>query len=140
MARIINGTLYVDSYDSTSYDGTSAGVWSFTNAVFNNQASATGNGSLDIRPGFIVFVPAADPYSFNPVPGLAQRYILVDIVPNSNSDCIHLSGTILWDDDGIEEDIPLNYSYALLSENTTNRQYSLPVSDGVYVNLPGGIV
>ena len=140
MARIINGTLYVGSYDSTSYDGTSSGVWSFTNAIFNNQASATGNGSLDILPGFIAIVPSADPNSFLPVPGVAHRYKLVDIVPDSNSDCVHISGTLLWDEGGTEIDLPLSGTYALLSENTLNNQYNLPASDEVYTNLPGGLV
>ena len=135
MNRIINGTLYVDVYTSLG-----SGQYSFTNAVFDNQADATGEGSQAVQVNFLLIVASIDPNTFLPVPGVAHRYRLITIVPGSNTDGVHLSGTIAWDEDGSEVDLPMNGSYALLTENTPNKFYNLPPSNEVYSNLPGGII
>ena len=133
MARIINGQLFVSTYDSTG----SVGEYTFTNAIFTNKADATGQGSLAINVGFIVIVPSADINTSEPIAGVAHRYKITSI---QNQNGTNLSATILWDDEGSEIDTPLNESYAIVSEPTENFSYSLPISTAIYSDLPNGIV
>jgi hypothetical protein len=132
MARMIHGTLYVSEYIATA----SPGEYTFNGAVYENQADATGNGSYDIEPGFIMFIPATDEVSATPVPGVAHRYKITSI---SSSDGIHLSATVSWDEDGSEVDLPTNDSYAIIGENTSSLNFGLIPSTEVYSNLSSGV-
>jgi hypothetical protein len=132
MARIINGQLYVSSYEPTG----NPGEYTFTDAVFSNQADASGSGALDIQVGFIVYVPIADILSFSPIPGFCHRYRITNISSSSYS---NISATILWDEVGSEIDTPISGSYAIISERTSNLGLGLPASMDVYANIPGGI-
>ena len=133
MARIINGTLLVDAYSPTG----NPGEYTFTNALFENQADATGSGSLDVLPGFLIYAPAIDSITFVPVPGVSHRYVITSI---QNADGAHLSATILWDEGGLEVDKPQDGVYALISETTLCDYYGLPPSTEVYSDIPGGMV
>jgi hypothetical protein len=132
MARMIHGTLYVSEFINT---GTS-GEYYFLDAVYENQADATGNGSLDIEPGFIMFIPATDSISAIPVPGISHRYRITSI---SSSDGVHLSATIEWDEDEPVTDLPTNDSYSIIGGNTPNLKFGVLPSNEVYPNLPAGI-
>lgn len=134
MARIINGSLYVSSYDPT---GSVPGEYTFTDAIFDNQADATGQGSLDIQVGFLVYVPAMDPNLMTPVPGVSHRYKITSI---QSADGYRISATILWDEGGDEIDLPLFDSYAICCQDSPNLHVGLYASNDVYANLPAGIV
>jgi len=131
MARIINGTLYVTEYVSTG----NAGEYIFSDAVFDNQADVTGNGAVDIQPGFLIYVPALDVNTADPLPGVMHRYRITNI---SSATVTNLSATIIWDDNGIPLDMPQSGAYATVSESTHSCEYGLPASNDVYANLPGG--
>ena len=133
MARIINGTLYVQSFIETG----NPGEYSFKNAVFNNKADQTGGGSLDIRQDFILVIPATDVNTAELIPGVAHRYVLTQI---DSADGIKLDATCLWNEDGDQADLPSNSSYCILTENTPYRNYSLPISESVYEELNGGLI
>jgi len=111
MSRIINGVLFVASYDPTS----NPGEYTFTNAEFNNQADMTGAGAGDIQVGFILYVPAADINTFMPIPGVSHRYKIVSI---QSQDVTYISATILWDEAGVEMDTPISGDYAFITEST----------------------
>lgn len=132
MARIINGQLYVASYDPTG----NSGEYTFTDAEFNNQADESGSGALAVQVGFILYAPAADVFSFTPIPGVTHRYRITSIQAASYE---KLSATIIWDEPGSEIDTPISSSYASISEETANLEFGLPASIDVYSNLPGGI-
>jgi hypothetical protein len=132
MARMINGTLFVTSFDPTG----NPGEYTFTNAVYDNQADATGQGANDVQVGFIIYIPALDPFTFVPVPGISHRYKITAI---SYQDFTNLSATILWDEDGSEIDVPQNASYSIIAEDTPNLHLGLIPSRDVYANLEGGM-
>jgi hypothetical protein len=131
VSRIVSGTLYIDSFVSTG-----PGEYTFTDAIYENQADPTGAGSLAITPGYILFVNAVDPSTQVPIPGVVIRFKITQIIA---ADGLHLSAKILWDDEGTQDDDPQNASYALISEPTVYHQFGLPESEIVYPNLQGGI-
>ncbi len=128
--RPINATLYVDNFV-----GGSPGEYTFANAVFENQSDATGNGAYDVQVGFLLYVPATDLALGTPIPGIIHRYKFTTVTPVDN---YTLSGTILWDELGTEDDSPTNGSYSLLCQPSTKLKYGLLPSDSVYTNLPPG--
>lgn len=132
MARIINGTLTVDVFTPTG----NPGEYYFENAVFNNQADATGNGAYDVQVGFVLFVPSSDPNTFMQVPGLVHRYKLTDIIVVDNNT---LSGTIIWDELGDEVDAPTNGISCLLAETTLEKQLAIPAPDVLYPEVAAGL-
>jgi hypothetical protein len=133
MARIINGTLWVEEYTATG----TPGEYTFTNAVYENQTDASGDGTLEIDVGFILYIPAMDVNTATPLPGVAHRYQITSIA--DKADGTHLSATILWDESGPEVDEPLNDSYANISQDTESCEYGLPASNEVYPSLPDGM-
>lgn len=132
LGRLINGTLWVENFsqvDSTTF--------SFTDATYNNQADPTGSGSYDVTSGFILFVPSVSAIDFSPLPGVAHRFKLVSI---QDADGVHLSATMQWDEDGTSAtDYPMDETWCIISEDTTNCRYGLPSSRDVYSQLGGGI-
>jgi len=131
MARVINGTLFVPVYNSTS----NPGEWNFTGATFDNQADATGNGAGDITTGFLLFIQATDNFLATPVPGIVHRYRLTSV---TIIDTQTIDGTILWDEFGPEVDQPTNGSYAIICEPSFIKAYGTPASVAIYPNLPPG--
>jgi hypothetical protein len=113
MARIINGTLYVNVFTPTG----NPGEYTFTGAVYDNQADVTGNGALDVQIGFVLYIPAKDPISLSSLPGVAHRYKITSITSATVST---LTAKILWDERGSEVDAPLDESYCIISEDTIN--------------------
>jgi hypothetical protein len=130
LSRIISGTLYVESYVQIN-----PGEYTFTDAIYENQSDPTGSGSLAVTPGYVLFIPAVDPATAQPLPGVVTRYKVTSI---QAADGLHLSATILWDDEGTQDDDPQNASYAMISEPTQYHQFGLPVAEEVYYNLQGG--
>ena len=132
MARVVNGTLYVPTFDTTG----NPGEYTFSGATYDNQADATGNGAFDIMPGFVLFIQATDINLATPVPGIAHRYKLtvVAVIDGSTID-----GTVLWDEGGSEVDMPSNGSYCIITDKTSEHLFGMPSAVGVYANLPAGL-
>lgn len=131
MARIINGALTVDAFIPTG----NPGEYFFENAVFNNQSDATGSGAYDVQVGFVLFVPASDPNTFMPVPGVVHRYKLTDVVVVDNNT---LSGTLLWDEPGLEADAPTNGVACLIAQTSAEKDLAIPAPDVVYPEVAAG--
>jgi hypothetical protein len=131
VARIINGILEVASFDPTGIPG----EYTFTSAVYTNSADATGNGAYDLAAGFVLTVPAADVNSGLGIVGVTHRYKITSITVE---DFNHISGKILWDEDGPEFDMPTVQAVCLISEVTPNHLFSLPPDDTTYANIPPG--
>jgi len=132
MARVINGTLYVAEFTTTG----NPGEYTFTGGIYENQADATGNGTYDITPGFILFIQATDINLATPVPGVAHRYKLTVV---SQVDSVIMGGTILWDEEGSEVDVPTNGTYCIITDKTASHIFGAPSAVGVYANLPAGL-
>lgn len=132
MPRVINGTLFVSGFDTTA----NPGEYTFTGGVYDNQSDATGNGAADIAVGFVLFIQATDVALATPVPGVAHRYKLTSVtVINSFT----IDGTILWDEDGAEVDVPTNGTYCIITDKTSENLFGMPSAVGVYANLPAGL-
>ena len=131
MARIINGALTVDAFIPTG----NPGEYFFENAVFNNQSDATGNGAYDVQIGFVLFIPASDPNTFMPVPGVVHRYKLTDVTVVDNNT---LSGTVVWDEVGDEADAPTNGVACLIAQTSTDKDLAIPAPDVVYPEVAAG--
>jgi len=131
MARVINGTLFVSTYNATI----NPGEWTFTGATYDNQADATGNGAADIAVGFLLFIQATDNFLATPVPGIIHRYRLTALTV---IDSITIDGTVLWDEFGPEVDQPTNSSYAIICEPSATKQFGTPAAVAIYPNLPPG--
>lgn len=131
MARIINGSLTVDSFIPSG----NPGEYTFENAIFNNQADATGNGAYDVQVGFVLFVPASDPNTFMQIPGVAHRYKLTDVtIVDTNL----VSATIVWDEQGEEVDVPTNGVSCLIAETTVDKRLAIPAPDVIYPEVASG--
>lgn len=133
MARIINGTLYVDSFNSTG----NSGEYDFTNARYESQTDTLGLGATAVQPGFIIYTSAMDATGFFPLPGVAHRYKITNIF---YSDMTSLTARMVWDEDDSEYDLPISGSFSLITEDTPNHKYGLPPSTEVYTNLSYGMV
>jgi hypothetical protein len=132
MTRPINGSLTVTSFTSTG----NPGEYTFTGAVFNNQADATGNGAADIQPGFLLFIPASDSNSFSPLAGVVHRY---KFTATNATDSQTLDGTIVWDEPGKEEDAVTNGAACIVAEATPLLRLAKLPSDFSYSELQTGL-
>lgn len=132
MTRPINASLFITDFLATG----NAGEYTIENAQFNNQADATNNGAGDVAVGFTLYVQATDLSQGAPITGVFHRYRFTSVTP---IDASTLSATILWDEDGAEEDAPTGNSYCMLSQVTTARKFSLLPVDILYPGLPGGM-
>jgi len=133
MARVINGTLYVTTFNTTG----NPGEWTFTGANYNIQSDATGNGAFDLQPGFLVYVQATDLNTAMPVPGVFHRYIVTSITA---TDSVTVDATILWNEarEPVEIDTPTNGSFCSICEPTVADDYGTQPAVGVYANLQSG--
>lgn len=130
MAKIINGVLYVPEFTATGNDG----EYTFENAIFNNQADS-GNGAYDIILGFVIYVPVSDKNTFTIIPGITNRYVVTAVTV---IDPMTVSGTILWDGDGVEIYAPTNGITSIISEATSNLKLGIPVIDTNYPEVAPG--
>lgn len=133
MARVINGTIYVDVFNATA----NPGEYSFTGAIYDNQSDATGNGAYDLTTGFLVYVQATDINTAMPVPGVFHRYTLTALTV---IDTYTIDGTIQWDEalEGTEVDMPTNGSYCIICEPSAADNFGSLPAVGVYPNLNAG--
>ena len=131
MARPINAALTVSAFTPTG----NSGEYTFDSAGFSNQADATGNGAFDVTPGFVIFIPASDPNTLMPLPGILHRYVLTAVTATDQST---ISGTILWDEPDVEVDAVTNGVVCLLAQVTPNLRLGMLPSDAVYSTLVAG--
>ena len=129
---IVNATLLVETFNPTG----NPGEYSFTNAQFLTQYDPNLLGSTVVQPGFVLFVQATDINTGQIIPGEVHKFVITSCsYPTGNS----LSGVILWNEPGVEQDAPTNGSYCLLSQATPNLGLGLVPSDEIYPNLPSGL-
>jgi hypothetical protein len=133
MSRVINGTLYVDVYNPTA----NPGEYTFTNAIYENQADATGNGAYDLQLGFLLYTQATDLNTAMPVPGVFHRYKVTAITV---IDPGTIDATILWDEarETTEIDAPTNGAYGIICEPSAADDFGSIAAVGVYYNLNSG--
>lgn len=132
MTRPINASLYVNEFSATG----TPGEYTIVGALFNNQADATNNGAGDVAVGFVLYVPALDLNQGTTVPGVFHRFKFTAV---SAADASTLSGTLLWDEDGPEQDAPAGSSFCMLAQVTPGHGFSLLPMDSVYPGLPLGM-
>lgn len=132
MSRPVNGSLTVASFEATG----TPGEYTFTGAVYNNQADATGNGAADIQPGFVIFVPSSDPNSFSPLAGIVHRYKLTSVTV---VDPQTLDGTMIWDEPGEEQEAVTNGVACIVAQVTPGLHLADLPSDVVYAELQAGL-
>ena len=131
MARPINAALTVQAFTPTG----NPGEYTFESAVYNNQADATANGAYDVTVGFVIYVPATDVNSYAIIPGVVHRYIVTAL---TIIDPYTISGTILWDEPGPEQDVPTSSVGCIIAQVTPNLGLGMLPSDIVYAELAGG--
>ena len=132
MTRPINASLFISGFLSTG----NPGEYTFENAVFNNQADATNNGAGDATVGSTIFVSATDVNSLSLIPGVFHRYRITALTV---VDFQTLSGTLIWDEPGLEADMPTSNTACMFSQVTPNHGYSVVPLDTVYSGMPGGM-
>lgn len=132
MSRPINAALVVGAFSPTG----NPGEYTFEDAVFNNQADATGNGAYDVVVGSVLYVPATDSNTAAQLSGIVHRYKLTSVTA---TDPTLLSGTMVWDELGVEEtEVPTNGIGCLLAEPTPNLFLGRVPSDVIYPDVPFG--
>lgn len=130
--RPINASLTVSEFDPTG----NPGEYTFTNAVFNNQADESGNGAFDVVVGFVLFVPSTNFNSGTQVPGVVHRYKLTSV---SVTDATTISGTMVWDETGEEGlEVPTNGVACGLSATSPVAGFAYAPSPEVYSELAAG--
>jgi len=131
MTTPILAELFVEYFNPTG----NPGEYTFENARFNNQSDATGSGAYDIMVGMVLYVQATNGATAFPVTGITHRYRLtvVEVIDPGT-----ISGTMIWDELGDEEDQPTSGAYCLLTEVTPNRKLGMLPSDQIYTDVPLG--
>ena len=131
MSQSINGVLYVEAFTPTG----NPGEYTFENGVFNNQNDVTGEGALIIDQSFVLFTPVVNVNTAMPVIGQLNRYKFTSL---THIDTVRISGTILFDENGVEENIPGNGVFCLVSKTTLNSRLAIPPIDDIYSDLTRG--
>ena len=133
MSRLTSGSLYVDAYTPTG----NIGEYTFESGLFVNQ-NDTGNGAYDILPGFVLFISPTDLNTGMPITGYSNRYKLTNV---NILDSVRVSGTIIWDSTGIEDNPPSNGVFSIISDTTPNLKLAIPAVDNNYIDLnPGSTI
>lgn len=130
MAKLINGSLYVDAYTPTG----NPGEYTFENAIYNS-VSDNGNGAYNIELGYVVFVAASDINTFSIITGVSNRYKLTTVVVNGPDS---ISGTMLWDEIGEEIGVPTNGVTSIISQTSSNLRLAVPAIDNYYIDITSG--
>lgn len=131
MANPVSAELFVSAFNPTG----NPGEYTIESAVFNNQSDSSGNGAYDVQVGFVLYVPAMSLATAMAIPGVLHRYkfTAVDILDSAT-----ISGTLVWDEKGDEEDSPMSGCSCLLAEVTPNRSLGLIPADALYPNMTQG--
>lgn len=130
MAKLINGSLYVESYTPTE----NPGEYTFESGLYTNQ-NDTGNGAFDIVPGFVIYIPATNINTGSIIPGVSNRYLVTSVTV---LDTVRVSGTILWDSTELEEDAPSPGVFSIITQTTPNLKIGVPPVDNNYIDLTPG--
>ena len=130
MAKLISGSLYVESYTPSGIPG----EYTFDNGIFVNQ-NDSGNGAYDITTGFVIYIPATNVNTGTIIPGVSNRYLLTSITIVDTST---ISGTIVWDSLDTEEDVPSPGVYSIVTQTTPNLKLGVPPVDNNYADLTPG--
>ncbi len=133
MSKIVVGILHVDYFETTG----NPGEYTFTDALYQNQADFYGDGVSILEPGFILVIPASDTSNGSMIPGVSHRYKITEVTSRDQNNSL-LSGVILWDELGPEVDQPTPGCDVLISSVTDNYQLSYPVSEALYYTLMSG--
>lgn len=133
MSKIVNGTINVPVFSPT----VNPGEYEITGATYNNQADLAGNGTLDIQPDFVIYVPASDPNTFMVIPGLVQRYRItsVTVIDQSTVDLI-----VIWDEPGQEQNAPTSGVECLITQTSENKGYGFITDPTLYPNMPSFVI
>lgn len=130
MAKLISGSLYVESYTSTG----NPGEYTFENGVYSNL-NDSGNGAYDIVPGFVLYIPATNINTGTVISGSSNRYLITNVTVIDTST---VSGTIIWDSTDVEEDAPSPALYSIITQTTPNLKLGVPPVDNNYFDLTPG--
>lgn len=130
MAKPISGSLYVESYTPTG----NPGEYTFEDGLFVNQ-NDSGNGAYDVVAGFALYIPATNINTATVISGVSNRYVLSSVTV---IDSVKISGTILWDGQGDEEDIPTSGVFSIITQTTPNLKLGIPPVDNNYFDLTPG--
>lgn len=130
MSKPISGSLYVDSYTNTE----NPGEYFFESGLFTNL-NDSGNGAYDIEPGFVLYIPATNVNTGTVITGVSNRYVLTSV---SVIDTTRVSGTILWDSQEVEEDVPSPGVFSIITQTTPNLKLGVPPVDNNYFDLTPG--
>jgi hypothetical protein len=131
MAQPVNGVLYVDYFTPTG----NPGEYRFENGVYNTQTDLTGQGAYALDTSFVMFVPVLEPNTAAPALGVVNRYRLKDIAVKDNS---LISGTIVFDESGLEIRVPAANAFCLVSQTTQYLRLAAPPADSLYTDLIAG--
>lgn len=132
MSNIVNGVLSVGSFDPTG----NPGEYTFMNAIYNNQTDFEGLGTEAINTGFVLYIPASDLAGPSMIPGVVHRYKITSV---TRLDYNHISGTIIWNEDGQEVDQPTNGVDCIISQTSIKKSFGFPVSEIIYPTLLAGV-
>lgn len=133
MSRIVNGTITVPEFTSTG----NVGEYNVAGATYINHSDTAGNGTYDIQPNFVIYVPASDVNSFELIPGVVHRYRItaINVVDQGTVDLV-----ITWDEVGPELDTPTNGIDCLITQVSARRKFGYIVDTALYPNLQSYVV
>ena len=133
MSDIVNGILTVPSFSPTG----NPGEYTISGATFNSQSDTSGSGTGLLAVGFVIYVPASDPATFAPMPGIAHRYKLTNLTTIDQST---IDATVVWDEVGPEIDSPTNGVDCLITQTSNNKKYGFVVDPQMYSTLPSYVI
>lgn len=131
MTRIVNGTLTVPSFDATE----NVGAYTITGAIYVSQTDTQGNGTLDVQPNMVLYVPASDAGSFFPIPGVTHRYKITSVTI-VDQQTVNLS--VVWDELGNEVDVPTNGAVCIITQVSENRLLGYELAEQFYPDIAPG--
>ena len=128
---MLTGTLTTLAWTPTGNQG----EYTFDSGVYTNVSDFSGSGAYLVTVGSLVYTPAIDVATAMPIPGVMHCYKLTQVAILDNQT---LSGTILWNEIGLEQDSPQNGATSVISEASPNHKYGYAVSELLYPSLPTG--
>lgn len=131
MSKFISGTLTVPFFNPTG----NPGEYSLENVAYLSQTDADGSGTTAIAPGMVVYVPASDPSSFFPLPGVVHRY---KITSSAVVDQATVNLVVTWDEVGEEQDAPTNGAVCIMTEVTEKKGLGYVIAEAFYPDIAPG--
>lgn len=131
MSQPVNGVLYVEYFTPTG----TPGEYTFENGVFNVQSDTTGQGAYFVDTTFVIFVPILEPNTATPIVGAVNRYRLTSVSVQNTS---LLSGTCMFDEEGVESGIPGSGVFCMVAKTSSNLKLATPPIDSIYPDLIAG--